>query len=69
MLGYSSRRDRELHAICRARLEHAAREAREGDAVVLTGGRHRALGRPEAEAMRERWPRPGDCGLCSRLRR
>jgi uncharacterized SAM-binding protein YcdF (DUF218 family) len=58
VLGYSSRRDRELHAICRARLEHAAGEAREGDAVVLTGGRHRSLGRPEAEAMRDAWPGP-----------
>jgi uncharacterized SAM-binding protein YcdF (DUF218 family) len=58
VLGYSSRRDAELHAICRARLEHAARELREGDAVVLTGGRHRSLGRPEAEAMRDAWPGP-----------
>jgi uncharacterized SAM-binding protein YcdF (DUF218 family) len=58
VLGYSSRRDRELHAICLARLEHAAGEAREGDLVVLTGGRHRALGRPEAEAMEEAWPGP-----------
>ena len=56
VLGYSSRRDGELHAICRARLEHAAREAAEGDAVVLSGGRHRALGRPEADAMLEAWP-------------
>lgn len=58
VLGYSSRHDRELHPICRARLEHAAREAREGDAVVLSGGRHRSLGRPEAEAMEEAWPGP-----------
>src|SRR5262245_22498297 len=58
VLGYSSRRDRELHAICRARIEHAASEAREGDAVVLTGGRQRSLGRPEAEAMRDAWPGP-----------
>ena len=58
VLGYSSRRGRELHPICLARLEHAAREAREGDAVVLTGGSQRSLGRPEAEAMREAWPGP-----------
>ncbi len=58
VLGYSSRRARELHPICRARLEHAARETGESDAVVLTGGRHRALGRPEADAMLEAWPGP-----------
>jgi uncharacterized SAM-binding protein YcdF (DUF218 family) len=58
VLGYSSRRGRELHAICLARLEHAARELREGDAVVLTGGRRRSLGRPEAEAMRDAWSGP-----------
>jgi uncharacterized SAM-binding protein YcdF (DUF218 family) len=58
VLGYSSRRGRELHAICLARLEHAAREAHEDDAVVLTGGRRRSLGRPEAEAMRDAWPGP-----------
>ena len=58
VLGYSSRRGRELHEICLARLEHAAHVAREGDAVVLTGGRRRSLGRPEAEAMRDAWPGP-----------
>ena len=58
VLGYSTRRDRELHPICRARLESAALEAREGDAVVLSGGRHRALGRPEADAMLELWSGP-----------
>jgi uncharacterized SAM-binding protein YcdF (DUF218 family) len=58
VLGYSSRRGSALHAICRARLEHAAREAVDGDTVVLTGGRHRALGRPEADAMLEAWPGP-----------
>jgi uncharacterized SAM-binding protein YcdF (DUF218 family) len=63
VLGYSSRRDRELHAICRARLEHAALVAREGDSVVLSGGRHRSLGRPEAEAMRDAWPDPATAVL------
>jgi uncharacterized SAM-binding protein YcdF (DUF218 family) len=63
VLGYSSRRDPELHAICRSRLEHAAREFREGDAVVLTGGRHRSLGRPEAEAMRDAWRGPATAVL------
>jgi uncharacterized SAM-binding protein YcdF (DUF218 family) len=66
VLGYSSRRDRELHAICRARLEHAAREAVNGDLVVLTGGRHRALGRPEAEAMQDAWPGPATTLVCER---
>src|SRR6476660_2328532 len=63
VLGYSSRRDRELDAICLARLEHAAREARDGDAVVLSGGRHRSLGRTEALAMREAWSGPADAVL------
>ena len=63
VLGYSSRRDRELHAICLARLEHAAGEARVGDAVVLSGGRHRSLGRPEAEAMHDAWTGPADAVL------
>ena len=58
VLGYSARQGSNLHAICLARLEHAAREAREGDAVVLTGGRSRSLGRAEAHAMREAWPGP-----------
>ena len=60
VLGYSSRRDRDLHPICLARLEHAARQARDGDAVVLTGGNVRGLGRPEAEAMLDLWPASHD---------
>jgi uncharacterized SAM-binding protein YcdF (DUF218 family) len=58
VLGYSSRRDCELHAICRARVEHGSREAGVTDVVVLTGGRHGSLGRPEADAMLEAWPGP-----------
>jgi uncharacterized SAM-binding protein YcdF (DUF218 family) len=66
VLGYSSRRDRELHTICLARLEHAARQAGNGDLVVLTGGRHRALGRPEADAMVEAWSGPASKLVCER---
>jgi uncharacterized SAM-binding protein YcdF (DUF218 family) len=66
VLGYSTRRDRELHPICLGRLEHAALEAGEGDAVVLTGGRHRGLGRPEADAMLDAWPGPATVVVCER---
>ena len=63
VLGYSARRGGDLHALCVARLEQAAREAREDDAVVLTGGRSRSLGRAEAHAMREAWPGPASAVL------
>jgi len=58
VLGYSSRRGRKLHPICVARLEHAARETRDADLVVLSGGRSRSLGRAEADAMHDAWPGP-----------
>jgi uncharacterized SAM-binding protein YcdF (DUF218 family) len=58
VLGYSTRRGRELHPICVARLEHAARETRDEDLVVLSGGRSRSLGRAEADAMHDAWPGP-----------
>jgi uncharacterized SAM-binding protein YcdF (DUF218 family) len=56
VLGYSAGRSGELHPICAARLEHAARLAGEGDVVLLSGwSRH--PGRPaEAELMRRAWP-------------
>jgi len=66
VLGYSTRRGRELHPICRARLEHAARAAAEHDAVVLTGGRERGMGRPEADAMLEHWRGPRETVVLER---
>jgi DUF218 domain len=58
VLGYSDGRQRELHPICAARLDHAARLVEPGDAVLLSGwSRH--PGRPaEAELMRRAWPGP-----------
>jgi uncharacterized SAM-binding protein YcdF (DUF218 family) len=55
VLGYSDGRTTGLHPICASRLERAAAEAADADAVVLTGcGRgHRAI--PEAELMRRAW--------------
>jgi uncharacterized SAM-binding protein YcdF (DUF218 family) len=58
VLGYSDGRQRELHPICAARLEHAARLAEEGDAVLLSGWSRRAGRLPEAELMRRAWPGP-----------
>jgi hypothetical protein len=55
VLGYSPRRGAELHAICRARLEHAAREVADGDAVVLSGGRRGSRTLAEAEVMHQAW--------------
>jgi len=46
VLGYSRRRDEELHAICEARVRHAESIVREGDAVLLSG---------EAELMHGDW--------------
>ncbi len=47
VLGYSRRRDEDLHAICEARVRHAETVVREGDAVLLSG---------EAELMHIHWP-------------
>jgi len=46
VLGYSRRRDEELHAICEGRVRHAESIVREGDAVLLSG---------EAELMHGHW--------------
>jgi uncharacterized SAM-binding protein YcdF (DUF218 family) len=48
VLGYSRRRDKELHRICAARLAHAQGLAADARAVVLSG-------MPEAELMRAAW--------------
>lgn len=48
VLGYSRRRDKELHRICAARLAHAQGLATDARAVVLSG-------MPEAELMRAAW--------------
>jgi DUF218 domain-containing protein len=48
VLGYSRRRDEELHAICAARLAHAQAVSGGARAVVFSG-------MPEAELMRAAW--------------
>jgi hypothetical protein len=51
VLGYSGRRNGELHAICSDRLAHAQRLAEDARAVVLSGW-------SEAELMRLAWTGP-----------
>jgi uncharacterized SAM-binding protein YcdF (DUF218 family) len=51
VLGYSRRRDRELHRICAERLAHAQGLAAGARAVVLSGT-------PESELMRAAWTGP-----------
>lgn len=51
VLGYSRRRDKELHRICAERLAHAQSLAAHAKAVVLSGT-------PEAELMRAAWAGP-----------
>ncbi len=46
VLGYSRRRDEELHAICEARVRHAETIVREDDVVLLSG---------EADLMHGHW--------------
>lgn len=58
VLGFSDGRSDELHPICAARLEHAARLVYGDDAVVLTGWARRGRRSPEAELMRAAWPGP-----------
>lgn len=55
MLGYSDGRREDLHPICAARLERAARVGDGADAVVLTGWARRDGTPPEAELMRRAW--------------
>ena len=58
VLGYSDGRSHELHPICAARLEHAARLTGEGDVVLLSGWSRHAGALPEAELMRRAWRGP-----------
>lgn len=51
VLGYSQRRDRQLHRICAERLAHAQGLAEGALAVILSGT-------PEAELMRAAWTGP-----------
>ncbi|MGH3042371.1 MAG: YdcF family protein [Gaiellaceae bacterium] len=60
VLGYSDGRRQELHPICAARLEHAARLASDGDAVLLSGWSRRPGRLPEAELMRRAWTGPAE---------
>jgi uncharacterized SAM-binding protein YcdF (DUF218 family) len=59
VLGYSHRRNGELHSICADRLAHAQRLAKGADAVVLTG-------LSEAELMRSAWTGPNVPLVCDR---
>jgi uncharacterized SAM-binding protein YcdF (DUF218 family) len=58
VLGYSEGRTHELHPICAARLEHAARLAGAEDTVLLSGWSRHPARAAEAELMREAWPGP-----------
>jgi len=64
VLGYSDGRNTGLHPICAARLEHAARIAGDGDAVLLSGFARRRGRPPEAELMRQAWRGPAAGLLC-----
>jgi uncharacterized SAM-binding protein YcdF (DUF218 family) len=58
VLGYSDGRGDDLHPVCAARLERAAREAADADAVVFTGQGRRTGADSEAELMRRAWRGP-----------
>lgn len=58
VLGYSSRRRRDLHPVCAARLAYAERLADGASAVVLSGFARHPRGFAEAELMREAWAGP-----------
>lgn len=64
VLGYSDGRSDGLHPICAARLERAAAECADADAVVLTGQGRRAGAIPEAELMRQAWRGPAARLIC-----
>jgi uncharacterized SAM-binding protein YcdF (DUF218 family) len=57
VLGYSSRREPELHAICSARLERAEEVVEADDLVLLSGWGH-TPDRSEAALMAAAWRRP-----------
>ncbi len=58
VLGYSNGKGDELHAVCTARLERAAKEVRPDDAVLLSGWARRRRRASEAELMADAWSRP-----------
>jgi hypothetical protein len=64
VLGYSDGRAEGLHPICAARLERAAAEAADADAVVLTGHGRRPGAISEAELMRRAWRGPAARLIC-----
>jgi uncharacterized SAM-binding protein YcdF (DUF218 family) len=55
VLGYSNGGADELHPICAARLDAAARVSGPTDVVVLSGWARKGGGRSEAELMRDAW--------------
>ena len=55
VLGYSEGRAGELHPVCAARLEHAARISTTCDIVVLTGWSRGGSGHTEAALMARAW--------------
>ena len=55
VLGYSTGKDRKLHAVCAARLARAAEEATPADAVLLSGWSRRRRSASEAELMAQAW--------------
>jgi uncharacterized SAM-binding protein YcdF (DUF218 family) len=57
VLGYSGRRNNELHRICAERLAHAQQVADGARAVILSG-------LPEAELMRAAWTGPDVLLVC-----
>jgi uncharacterized SAM-binding protein YcdF (DUF218 family) len=64
VLGYSDGSADGLHPVCAARLERAAAEAADADAVVLTGYGRRPGAVSEAELMREAWRGPATRLIC-----
>jgi hypothetical protein len=64
VLGYSDGRSDGLHPICAARLERAAAECADADAVVLSGHGRRRVAIPEAELMRQAWRWPAARLIC-----
>jgi uncharacterized SAM-binding protein YcdF (DUF218 family) len=55
VLGYSDGSTRGLHDVCASRLERAEREARPGDAILLSGWARAGRGRSEASLMERAW--------------
>jgi hypothetical protein len=64
VLGYSSRRGRDLHPICAGRLSHSQELAEGARAVIFSGWARRSHSRPEAELMRAAWSGPAVPIVC-----